>query len=80
MISSLSVCALVILRFRAINSHVENIEYLVKQNVFIYLKLESASRYKILNDINLSLSIFCRCHSVSAAATFSYKDDRKNAT
>jgi len=87
MISSLPVSALVLLRslytntcIRAINSHVENIEYLVKQNVFIYLKLESTSRYKIINNINLSFSIFCRYYSVSAEAKFSYENDRENTT
>jgi hypothetical protein len=62
-----------------INSLVENIQYLVKKNVFIFLKLESASLYKMLDIINLSFSIFCRCHSVSTAATFSYDEDRENA-
>lgn len=44
------------------------------------MKLENDSRYKILNILYLYFSIRCGCHSVSAAATYSYEEDRENAT
>ena len=50
---------------------------LINKDIFIYLKLQSTSRYTVLDVISLSFSVRCRCPSITAAVTLSNGERRE---
>lgn len=61
-------------------SHIETLKYLISKDISLYLALESTSRNKVFDVINLPYFVRYWCLSVIAMMTLSYKENWENAT